>query len=99
MNSFPGDYFLLEHLILSRPAIGYAVQYLGTDRVLNDDGLELHPIRNANKDRVIFNTFEMATTAGLTFLAQHPDSPLSIVPIGYDPVFERLVLIQGVIQP
>ncbi|MEY4592071.1 MAG: hypothetical protein RIR18_966 [Pseudomonadota bacterium] len=99
MASFPGDHFQLDQLVLPRPAIGYGVQHLGTDQLLNAYTATLIPIRQALQVQSVFETFEAAAAAGQKHLAQNPEIPLSIIPVGYDPIFDRLVLIQGVIQP
>lgn len=98
MNSFPGDCFNLEDLVLPRPASGYGVQLLGTDQIIDQQGMLLRPIRQAETTSR-FSSFEDAQIAGEHYLQQHPETPLAIVPLAYDPVFQRLILIQGVITP
>lgn len=96
MNPFPGDYFNLENLVLPRPASGYGVQHLGTDQILDHQGTHLRPIRQAEITSN-FPSFETAQIAGKQYLLRHPEVPLAIVPLAYDPTFQRLVLINGVI--
>lgn len=85
--------------MLPRPAVGYGVQHLGSDELLDHHGKELRPVRQASLAAFVFHDFTHATKAGLCFLQTHPTIPLSIVPIGFDPLFERLILIHGVIEP
>ncbi len=98
MQTFPGDFFSIHTLVLPRPACGYGVQKLGSDLLLGPEGTALTPVRNANQEH-LFETFDEAAKAGHAYLANHhTECPLVIVPLGFDPIFERLVLIQGVIQ-
>jgi hypothetical protein len=98
MNTFPGTPFELQQLILPRKASGYAVQWLGTDRILDRNSTKFSPIREAGISN-IFSHFSEATKAGQQWLSTHPETPIAIVPVTFDDLFERWVLILGVIQP
>jgi hypothetical protein len=98
MNSFPGTPFQLDQLILPRQASAYAVQWLGTDRILDRNTIAFSPIREAGISHV-FREFSEATIAGQEWLNIHPETPIAIVPVTFDDLFERWVLILGVIQP
>lgn len=103
-NHFPadafGDRFELSQLPLPRPPAGYAVQRLDTDRLLDRRTGELLPVRSSNLD-ALFDNFDDAHAAACQWVTSHCDDPaehhLAIVPAGYDEVFERHVLIYGVL--
>lgn len=95
---FPGDFFSLNKLILPRAAIAYGVQWLGTDLLLNAHTQTFTPVREIGQS-AFFLSFESASDAGLAWLSTQPNSPLGIVPLGWDPLFERAVLIHGVQCP
>jgi len=95
-----GDRFELSTLPLPRAPAGYAVQRLDTDLLLDRPSGRLLPIRTPGLDG-IFASFDDAYGAAEQWVTQHCDSPtehhLAIVPAGYDPVFERPILIYGVL--
>lgn len=95
-----GDRFELSALPLARPPAGYAVQRLDTDRLLDRNTGELLPVRTPSL-AALFDSFDEAYLAAHQWVESHCDIPtehqLAIVPAGYDPVFERHVLIYGVL--
>lgn len=97
-----GDPFRLEDLPLPRPAHGYGVQYLGRDQLLDQASLGFLPIRDGRLQG-LFPSFAAAREAARAWLAaQGPEAaqaPLAIVPVAFDPVSARHVLIYGVLQP
>ena len=103
-NPFPadafGDRFDLSKLPLPRAPAGYAVQRLDTDQVLDRRSGELLPVRSPNLE-ALFTSFDDAHAAACLWVTAHCDDPaehhLAIVPAGYDSVFERPILIYGVL--
>lgn len=99
IDSF-GDRFELSALPLPRPPAGYAVQQLDTDLLLDRRSGDLLPIRTPHLD-ALFTSFDDAFAAASQWVSQNCTSPaehhLAIVPAGYDPVFERPILIYGVL--
>ncbi len=103
-NHFPadafGDRFDISTLPLPRPPAGYAVQRLDTDRLLDSDSGELHPVRTPGL-KAIFDTFDAAFLAACQWVSSHGADPrdhhLAVVPVGYDTVFNRPILIYGVL--
>jgi hypothetical protein len=95
-----GDPFELDRLPLPRKAAGYAVQRLDTDLLLDSATGDFLPVRSP-KLQPAFARFEDAHAAGAQWVVQHhpdgSDHRLAIVPIGYDPLLERYVLIYGVL--
>ena len=95
-----GDPFILETLPLPRPAVGYAVQWLDSDRLLDRRHDTFQPIRTPGLQPV-FASFAAAHAAAAAWLAAQQIDPdehrLSIVPLGYDPLLERHILIYGVL--
>lgn len=95
-----GDTFVIDQLPLPRPAIAYGVQRLDTDTVLDSLKGRLVPIRQAGAD-CCFSSFPAAYQAACEWTRQHiPENgehQLAIVPLGYDPFLERLILIYGVL--
>lgn len=95
-----GDRFELDRLPLARPGSGYAVQYLGSDTLLDRRTFTFLPIRNAGLSG-LFDSFDQAFDAARTWLEQQDtetvEHPLAIVPAFHDPVMERHVLIHGVL--
>ncbi|MDR1888732.1 MAG: hypothetical protein LBQ81_05050 [Zoogloeaceae bacterium] len=96
---FLGDPFRLEELPLPRPADGYAVQYLGRDQLLDRRQAVFLPVRHPAL-RALHASFAAARQAALDWLHAQPTMPappLAIVPVAFDPVSERHVLIYGVL--
>ncbi|MCX8145671.1 MAG: hypothetical protein N3C59_04985 [Azovibrio sp.] len=97
-----GDPFLLEELPLPRPADGYGVQYLGKDELLDRRSADFLSIRNPAL-RGIFPSFAAAQAAARRWCArQDPRGAmpaLAIVPVAWDSVLTRHILIYGVLQP
>lgn len=95
-----GDRFELSALPLPRPPAGYAVQQLDSDLLLDRRTGQLLPIRTQGL-AALFASFDEAFEAATQWVLQHCDDPtehhLAIVPAGYDPVFERPILIYGVL--
>ena len=103
-NHFPadafGDRFDVSSLPLPRAPAGYAVQRLDTDQLLDRYSNELHPVRTTDLNP-IFDSFDEAFRAASQWVSAHGADPrdhhLAIVPVGYDTVFQRPVLIYGVL--
>lgn len=103
-DTFPadafGDRFELASLPLPRAPAGYAVQRLDTDRLLDRRSGQLLPVRSPDLD-ALFDSFDDAHAAACQWVTAHGDDPaehhLAIVPAGYDEVFERHILIYGVL--
>lgn len=95
-NQFPGDTYSLDSPHFSRAPCGYGVQRLGGDLLLDRSGSRFAPVRQATQNHC-FEHFADAAEAGLRWLAAEPQAPLAIVPLAFDPSFERYVLIWGVI--
>ena len=95
---FFGDPFCLEDLPLPRPAAGYAVQYLGCDRLLDRRTHDFLPVRHPDL-RALHPSFSSAFAAARAWREAHPDSApeLAIVPAAFDADAERHVLIYGVL--
>ena len=95
-----GDRFALADLPLPRPPRGYAVQMLDTDTLLDRASGEFLPVRSPALDG-LFASFDDAHAAACLWVTAHCDDPaehhLAIVPAGYDSVFERPILIYGVL--
>lgn len=95
-----GDRFELSTLPLPRPPAGYAVQHLDSDLLLDRRSHTLLPIRTKGLD-ALFASFDEAFAAASRWVVDNCDNPaehhLAIVPAGYDPVFERPILIYGVL--
>ena len=95
-----GDPFSLEALPLPRPAIAYAIQHLGTDTLLDRQTGQFRPIRTPDL-QPRFATFAEAFAAASNWLVAHDvaidEHELSIVPLAYDPLLGRHVLIYGVL--
>lgn len=103
-NSFPadafGDPFEIDALPLPRPAVGYGVQRLDTDTLLNPLQKQLVPVREAGL-ACRFARFDDAHAAAAAWLNEHntpaDEHHLAIIPLGYDTFLERHVLIYGVL--
>lgn len=95
-----GDRFVLADLPLKRPAVGYAVQMLDTDKLLDRHSGDFLPIRATPLD-ALFDSFDAAYAAAVRWTRQHCPEPsehrLAIVPAGYDAAMQRPVLIYGVL--
>lgn len=95
-----GDRFELSDLPLPRAAAGYAVQRLDTDQLLDRNSGELCPVRTPTLSP-LFDSFDEAYSAACHWVISHGENPadhhLAIVPAGYDSIFERHVLIYGVL--
>lgn len=95
-----GDPFTLDTLPLPRPAAGYAVQMLGSDRLLDRRSGDFLPVRSPDLAG-LFDSFAAARQAAETWVDRHCPTPtehrLSIVPAAFDDVLERHVLIYGVL--
>jgi len=96
-----GDPFLIERLPLPRPAAGYAVQMLGSDRLLDRRSGDFQPVRSPAL-AALFDSFAAAHAAAGRWLDEHGGNPaehrLSIVPAAFDETLERHVLIYGVLE-
>lgn len=103
-NSIPadafGDPFEIDALPLPRPAVGYGVQRLDTDTLLDPQQKRLVPVREAGL-ACRFARFDDAHAAAAAWLNEHntpaDEHHLAIVPLGYDTFLERHVLIYGVL--
>ena len=99
-EDFFGDPFILSELPLPRQALGYAVQMLDTDTLLDRSTGGFLSIR-ALELNGLFETFEAAHAAASQWLAFSGTKPaehrLAIVPAGYDEDLRRHVLIYGVL--
>ncbi|WP_412479438.1 hypothetical protein [Azonexus sp. IMCC34839] len=95
-----GDRFDIATLPLPRPATGYAVQMLDTDLLLNRRTGQFMPVRTPGLE-ASFESFDSAYAAAEHWIEAHGESledhRLAIVPVGYDPILERHVLIYGVL--
>lgn len=98
-NSF-GDRFELSSLPLPRTAVGYAVQVLDTDTLLDRATQHFLPVRTPGL-KPIYQSFDDAHTAAAHWLDQNGghsgQHALAIVPVGFDPDMDRPILIYGVI--
>lgn len=95
-----GDPFSLEALPLARRAVAYGVQRLDTDQLLDRGSGRFMAIRSpALQPR--FATFAEAHRVASDWVLSHCPPPadpgLAIVPLAYDPLLERHVLIYGVL--
>lgn len=98
-NAF-GDPFNIAHLPLRRPAEGYAVQMLDTDRLLDRNSGDFLPVRSPAL-QALFPDFASAHDAAGNWVRHHCPAAdthrLAIVPASFDPILERHVLIYGVL--
>lgn len=99
-NDTFGDRFDLDALPLPRPPCGYAVQMLDTDTLLDQATDEFLPVRS-NALHAAFTSFEEAHAAATRWVETHglnaDEHRLIIVPVGYDDILERHILIYGVL--
>ncbi len=95
-----GDSFSLDRLALPRPAVAYGIQRLGTDLLLDRQSDTFKPIRTPDL-QPRFNDFSDAFAAASAWLITNgieiDEHDLSIIPLAYDPLLERHVLIFGVL--
>jgi hypothetical protein len=95
-----GDRFELGALPLPRPPAGYAVQMLGTDKLLDRQSGDFLPVRSTTL-HPLFESFDSAYSAARQWVETHNTAPdqhrLAIVPAGYDAMLERHILIYGVL--
>lgn len=95
-----GDRFDLKALPLPRPPCGYAVQMLDTDTLLDRVSGDFLPVRSPAL-AAAFGSFDAAHAAACGWLARHrlgaDEHRLIIVPVGYDELLERHILIYGVL--
>lgn len=95
-----GDPFELASLPLPRTAIGYAVQRLGTDTLLDQHSGDFLPVR-AKQLQGLFKSFDDAHSAASRWVVSRCATPedhgLAIVPASFDQVLYRHVLIYGVL--
>ncbi|MDR0233605.1 MAG: hypothetical protein LBI31_02185 [Zoogloeaceae bacterium] len=98
----PLDPFQLESLALPRPAEGYAVQFLGQDRLLDRETGTFLPIR-APALSALFPDFSAALDAALSWQKREGlplEEPLfAIVPARFDPVFILICIRNGINDP
>jgi hypothetical protein len=99
-NAF-GDPFDITQLPLARPAAGYAVQMLDTDKLLDRRTKTFLPIRTHTLEG-LFATFDDAYNAACDWVtnsgAGQNDHALAIVPANFDKALSRHVLIYGVLS-
>ena len=97
-----GDRFDLKQLPLARPGSGYAVQYLGSDTLLDRERGIFLPVRDPGL-KALFDSFDLAHRAASQWLWRQNTSveehPLAIVPAFFDFALERHVLVYGALQP
>ena len=95
-----GDPYDLNDLPLARPAVGYAVQWLGTDRLLDIATGQFLPVRSRHL-QAAWASFAEAHAAAAAWSRRQATAgdlpPLAIIPVGYDALLERHVLIYGVL--
>lgn len=95
-----GDPFDLNALPLPRAAAGYAVQLLDTDQLLDRESGEFLPVRHTALS-ALHDSFDAAYEAARNWAERHAiaadEHRLAIVPVGYDKLLERHVLIYGVL--
>lgn len=95
-----GHAFNLEDLPLPRAACGYGVQRLDTDTLLDRRTGQFRPVREPEVD-ACFTSFDEARSAARAWVREHvpliEDPSLAIVPLGFDPLLGRPILIFGVL--
>lgn len=95
-----GDRFDLKQLPLARPGSGYAVQYLGSDTLLDRERGVFLPIRESGL-KALFDSFDLAHQAASQWLrcqdSGEDTHALAIVPAFFDHELQRHVLIYGVL--
>lgn len=104
-----GEPYRLDDLPLPRPAVGYGIHQLGTDRLLDQRSQRLQAMRHPGL-QAVFDSFAAAEAAArdwlcnsqplATTIAPAPDAlPLSIVPLGWDAEMQRPILLWGMLSP
>lgn len=104
-NEF-GDYFDIHNLYINkfRKARFYAVQWLNEDLILNSQVNQFFPLRNkqSNLQNSLFINFNQAYNAAKKYCLENSiiakQSNLIIVPASYDFIFERIILLYGIIK-
>ncbi|MBS1142366.1 MAG: hypothetical protein H6R13_3819 [Proteobacteria bacterium] len=95
-----GDRFDLNTLPLPRPAVGYAVQMLDTDKLLDRQSGDFLSVR-ATALQPLFESFDAAYADAKQWMEKHSTDPdehrLAIIPAGYDAILNRHILIYGVL--
>ncbi|RIX41948.1 MAG: hypothetical protein D3M94_19035 [Rhodocyclales bacterium GT-UBC] len=95
-----GDPFSLPDLPLPRQAVGFAVQRLDCDTLLDKTTGQFLPIRACER-HVLFGSFDEAFAAASAWVLEHSPPPadhcLAIVPAGFDETMNRPYLIYGVL--
>ncbi|MBS1190203.1 MAG: hypothetical protein H6R10_1995 [Rhodocyclaceae bacterium] len=95
-----GDRFSLDDLPLPRAGMGYAVQRLDTDTLLDRTSGTFLPVRDPGLSG-LFESFDRAHAAARDWLKARNATvdayPLAIVPASYDGELRRHVLIYGVL--
>ena len=95
-----GDRFDINHLPLPRPAIGYAVQLLNTDQLLDRQSQAFLAVRTPGLD-ALHEDFDAAYASAQRWTERnaipHDEHCLAIVPVGYDEILQRPILIYGVL--
>lgn len=95
-----GHPFRLEDLPLPRAGVGYGVQRLDTDFLLDRRSGDFLPVRDPRLD-ARFASFAEAHGAARDWAVRQgalpEDRPLAIVPVGYDEALQRHILIYGVL--
>jgi hypothetical protein len=94
-----GDPFDLAALPLPRRADGYAVQWLGSDTLLDRTSSRFLAVRDPSL-QALHPTFSAAYASARAWLVEHgadSSAPLAIVPAARDPQLERHILIHGVV--
>jgi len=95
-----GDRFDLDTLPLPRVPAGYAVQRLDTDTLLDRRTGNFLSVRSPELHCLFANFDEARAAAGTWVIKNCPppaDHRLAIVPVGFDPVLQRHILIYGVL--
>ncbi|MDD2885576.1 MAG: hypothetical protein PHT48_11100 [Dechloromonas sp.] len=95
-----GDRFAIADLPLPRPAMGYAVQRLDTDCLLDQQSGDFLPVRTPSL-KALHPNFSSAHAAATDWVRHHlppgRDHGLAIIPASFDAVRQRHILIYGVL--
>lgn len=95
-----GDPFELSALPLSRPGMGYAVQRLDSDQILDRASGRFLSIRDPQLSGLFLefqDAYAAARAAALAGKIDPREEPLAIVPAYHDTLMQRHVLIYGVL--